>query len=132
MSSHSVLGYSSLSYGELIRIRSKGYRNGNWRRLADVEKGLFKASTELARQRGKIVCPSLLSMITSIIYKLFETVATRTIQFGREKAAKLLDLYGENGVLTWLPSLRDLFEDPGYLLWLGTKYITLRSIGDLT
>jgi hypothetical protein len=38
-----------VSYQDLLQIRLKAYRNGNWRILKGFEKALFKASLELAR-----------------------------------------------------------------------------------
>lgn len=121
----------SLSYQDLMGIKLKAQRNGNWRRLAEVERALYKASTELAKLRGKIVSPSLIETLRTIISKLLQTAANRAIQFGRERAKRLLELYSRNGVLKWLPAICNMLDDPNYLLWLGVTEMTMRSIGIL-
>ncbi len=118
-----------LSHAFLTRIKLKSYRNGNWRKLDDVERALFRAGLDLARLRGKIASPSLVTMIKNIMSKLLQTAATKAIQIGKEKARDLLDLYARNGVLSWLPSFKDLVNGNDYLLWLGTSQLTLASIG---
>jgi hypothetical protein len=112
-----------------MRVRVKAYRNGKWRTLSVFEKGLFRASESLARLRGKIVSPSLMEMLRSIVSKLLQTPVTRIIQLGREHASRLLELYGENGVFKWAPSVRKWLKDPEYLFWLGLNQHALKSLG---
>lgn len=117
------------TYTELVKIRLRAYRNGSWRRLATVEKALFKASIELAKVRGVIVNPSLISRLRSIVSKLFQTVATKILQLGKEYASYLLKLYSKNGILKYLPEVKNLLNDPRYILWLGVKQFWIKHIG---
>ncbi|MEM1554490.1 MAG: hypothetical protein QXJ72_06390 [Thermoproteota archaeon] len=117
------------SYGELVKIRLKAYRNGSWRKLTHVEKALFKASIELAKLRGIIVSPSLVNKLKSIVSKLLKGIASKILQLGREYAGFLLSLYGRNGVLKAFPVIKDWLGDHRYLLWLGTKQLLIKNIG---
>jgi len=117
------------SYGDLLQVRLKAYRNGNWRRLAGFEKAFFKASMELARLRGRIVNPSLLKAVKAIISKLLQTPVIRILQTGKGEASRLLKLYGGNGFFKWVPRLKNWLKDPEYVLWLGVRQLALRSVG---
>jgi len=118
-----------LSHKNLLAIRLKAYRNGGWRRLRGFEKALFKASLELAKLRGRIVNPSLIKAVENIVSKLLQTPAEKILQLGRRHASRLLELYEENRVLKWAPSIRNWLKDPEYLFWLGVSQNTLRSVG---
>ncbi|MEM2941569.1 MAG: hypothetical protein QW304_08500 [Thermoproteota archaeon] len=117
------------SHQDLVKIRLKAYRNGNWRRLTMVERALFKASIELAKLRGTIVSPSLISRLKTIALKLLQTTATKILQLGKNYANRLHELYSRNRVVKWFPRIRSLLRDPDYLLWLGVKQTAMRSIG---
>lgn len=120
---------STLSYDGLSRIRLKAYRNGNWRKLGGIEKALFKASLELARLRGRIVNPSLIKSLKDIISRLIQTPASKILQFGRDYASRLSELYRSKGVLEWAPNVKSWLKDPSYVFWLGTKQLALESVG---
>ena len=116
-----------MSEPKTIRMRP----TGRWQSLSPAERGLYKASTSLARVRGDLVCPSLISVLKSIISKLLRTTATRIRQLGYSKARQLLELYERNGVFLWLPGMRGLLDDGRYVLWLGVRQMTLESLGVL-
>jgi hypothetical protein len=120
---------AAFSYGDLLQVRLKAYRNGGWRRLKGVEKALFKASMELARLRGRIVNPLLVKQVREIVSKLLQTPAARILQLGREHASRLLELYKRNGVLKWAPSLSKWLKDPEYVFCLGLNQLALKSLG---
>jgi hypothetical protein len=124
-----VIGREGFSYRDLIRIRMKSLRNGGWRRLNGVEKAFFKASVELARLRSRIVNPSLIKAVKTIVSKLLQTPSTKVLQLGSERASSLLKLYEGNGVLKWAPSVRNWLKDSEYLFWLGVSQLALRSLG---
>lgn len=121
----------SFSYGDFLRIRLKALRNGGWRRLDGFEKALFNASMQLARIRGRIVNPSLVKAVKNVILKIIQTTFVTITRLGREYAGKILQLYSRKGVFQWAPEVKNWFKDPGYLLWLGVKQLTLRSTGYL-
>ncbi len=119
----------TLSYGDLLNVMKKAYRNGNWSRLQGVEKAFFKASLQLARLRGRIVNPMLLKSVKNIVEKLLQTPLVKVLQLGRERASSLLKLYGGNGVFEWAPDVKKWLKDPDYLVWLGVSQLALRSLG---
>ncbi len=117
------------SYGDLLRVRLKAVRNGNWGRLRGVEKAFFKATMNLARLRGRIVNQMLVEAVGKVIRKLLQTPLTRILQLGREHASRLLKHYGETGVFKWAPDVKNWLKDPEYLLWLGVSRLTLEKLG---
>ncbi|MBO3842579.1 MAG: hypothetical protein FGF48_09245, partial [Candidatus Brockarchaeota archaeon] len=119
----------SFSYRDLARIRFKARRNGAWRRLNGFERALFKACVELAKLRGVLVNPSLVNRLKTIALKLLQTTNAGLLQSGMEYAKHLLEIYRRNGVAEWFPKIRDLLNDPEYLLWLGVKQTLMRSTG---
>ena len=124
-----AVGQESFSYKDLTRIRFKACRNGAWRRLNGFERALFQASVELAKLRGVLVNPALVKRLKTIALKLLQTTSARLLQSGMEYGKHLLELYGRNGVAEWFPKIRDLLNDPEYLLWLGVKQTLMRSTG---
>lgn len=118
-----------LTYEELSAIRERSYRNGNWRRLTQAERALYRASLGLARLRGKVVNAHLLEVLRGIIGKLTRRLADKILEIGRKRASELRELYRRNGVFGWLPMLERLLEDEDYLFWLGNRELLMRSIG---
>jgi len=86
---------------------------------------------QLSRLRGKIVNPSLVERVKSIILKLVQTPVARILQLGREQASRLMELYSRNGVFEWAPSVKQWLKDSKYLLWLGVRQLFLRNLGYL-
>jgi len=119
----------NLTYERLRAVLEKAYRNGNWRRLSFFEKALYRGVMGLARLRGRIINPSLVEKVRTIISKLVQTPVARILHLAGEQASCLLELYGRNGVLQWAPSFKQWLKNPEYLLWLGAKQLTLRSLG---
>jgi len=109
-----------VSYDDLSRTRTRGFRNGNWKRLNAIERGLYTASTWLARRRGVLVNSRLLLQIRAIIGKLTETPGTRAMGEAYRRASELYVRFLEVGVFEWAPQARDWFKDPSYVFWLGT------------
>jgi len=109
-----------VSYADLSRTRTRGFRNGNWKRLNAVERGLYTASTLLARRRGVLVNSRLLMQLRAIIGKLTETPGARAMAGAYRRASELYVRFLEVGVFEWAPQARDWFRDLGYIMWLGT------------
>ena len=105
-------GNPSLSYCNLSRFRLRGMRNGNWRHLGRIDKGLYNCALLLARSRGRIVNRRLLVLVKSIIRRLLATVKMRILQVGEAKAEDLLESYARNAVFEWAPEVRS---------WLGRR-----------
>jgi len=75
---------NSFSYSELLTIRTKSYRNGNWRKLSFEEKVMYKAALALAKFRGKVVNLNLVQRIKSIVEKLLESPKVKLIRLGKK------------------------------------------------
>lgn len=119
---------TGFSYGELRAARRRAFRNGNWRKIELPEKALFNATMALAKMRSRIINRSLVDRIGGIVSRMLETVSSTLLRKGREKAAWLRELYSRNGVFAWLPQMRSLLQDPGYLTWLGLSTISFERI----
>lgn len=115
------------SYKDLAKVKIKAFRNGNWRRLKTVEKAFFNASLCLAKLRGRIINPSLVKAVKTIISKLLQVPADMIMQLAKKRASFLYQLYENNGVFKWAPHIRKWFNEPQYLFWLGVSQINLKS-----
>ncbi|MGQ9691863.1 MAG: hypothetical protein ACUVQY_11545 [Thermoproteota archaeon] len=122
----------SFYYKDLVKIKLKSYRNGNWRKLSAVERALFNASIELAKLRRAIMNPNLVERLRNMVSRLLQTAATRILQMGMDYANFLLELYSRNGALEYFPSIKNWLKDPRYLLWLGARQFAMRSLGICT
>ena len=108
---------TAYNYADLQGYWRKGLRNGNWRKLNPLEKGLYMAARWYARAKGEILSGRLVAMLGDIIGKLVETVKVRIIRVGLAKAADMERGYGK--VFCWAPELRKWLKDPDYIFWLG-------------
>ena len=116
---------TAFSYADLQRHWRKGLRNGNWRKLNPLKKGLYMAAMWYAKVngKGKILSGRLVAMLEDIIEKLMETVKVRIFRVGLAKAEDMER--GDKKVFDWAPELREWLRDPDYIFWLGV--INFRS-----
>ena len=107
------------TYADLQRHWRKGLRNGNWRKLNPMKKGLYMAAMWYARGNGKgeILSRRLVAMLEDVIEKLVETVKVRIFRVGLVKAEDMEKGYEK--VFNWAPELREWLKDPDYIFWLG-------------
>jgi hypothetical protein len=103
--------------GELFAGFRKGKRNGNWRKLSQLEKALYRASLWYSRVQGPIINGMLVNTLATLVSKLKEVNGGRILKRGFEKAVVLLNNGG--GIFAWAPQMRDWLKDPGYVFWLG-------------
>ena len=108
---------TAYSYTDLQRHWRKGLRNGNWRKLNPLKKGLYMAARWYARGKGYILSGRLIAMLEDIIGKLVETVKVRIFQVGLAKAEDMEREYEK--VFNWAPELREWLKDSDYIFWLG-------------
>ena len=108
---------TAVSYADLQRHWRKGLRNGNWRKLNPLKKGLYMAARWYVRGKGEILSGRLIAMLGDIIEKLRETVKVRIFRVGLAKAEDMERGYEE--VFKWAPELRKWLKDPDYVFWLG-------------
>jgi len=103
----------------MVKFHLRGIRNGNWRSLNLLEKGLYACALRLARRRGGIVNAKLLVSLKSIIWKLLATVKRRILQVGEAKARRLSQTYEREGVFRWAPEAEAWLREPKAILYLG-------------
>ena len=108
---------TAYSYADLQRHWRKGLRNGNWRKLNSLRKGLYMAALWYARGKGRILSGKLVAMLEDIIGKLRETVKVRIFRIGLAKAADMERGYEK--VFNWAPELRKWLKDQDYIFWLA-------------
>ena len=111
------------SFKDLCLVKLKGLRNGNWRKLSFLDKGLFECALSLAKIRGKIENMNLMVKLAKIIIKLKATIKTEIAKLGLLKAQALKRLYTLKGVFDWCLSLKNWLNEPSYIFWLGLKEI---------
>lgn len=104
---------------ELFTSFRKGRRNGNWRKLSQLEMALYRASLWYSRGQGPIINDMLAKKLSAIVAKLKEGKGARILKRGFEKAVVLLNK-GED-IFAWAPRMRDWLKDPDYVFWLGLE-----------
>jgi hypothetical protein len=108
-----------MSYNYLSHLMRKGFRNGNWRRLDQLERALYVASLSLAKMRGRLVNSRLILELRGIIGKLRETDGARMMRTVFKRATKLYERFIAADLFDWAPQARSWFDDPSYVLWVG-------------
>ena len=108
---------TAYNYADLQGYWRKGLRNGNWRKLNPLKKGLYMAARWYARGKGEILSGRLVAMLGDVIEKLVETVEVRILRVGLAKAEDMGR--GFEKVFNWAPELRKWLKDPDYIFWLG-------------
>jgi len=112
-------------YKELRYAFVKGRRNGNWNRLARMEKALYRAALSYTMPRRgvgrKIVRESVVNKLLVLIKRLLETPSQRIFKRGFEKAVKLIRKIERLSVgAVLLSALNNWLRNPDYIFWLGT------------
>jgi len=107
----------ALTVDALFASFRRGLRNGNWKKLKEREKALFKAALCYLRRGGRIVSVSVLEKLRLLIEKLNETRGMRIFRKGFERAIEILNACKN---FAWFPSLKKWLKEPDYIFWLGT------------
>ena len=107
----------ALTVDVLFASFRRGLRNGNWRKLKERERALFKAALCYLRRGGRIVSVSVLEKLRFLIEKLNETIRMRIFRKGFKRAIEILNAC-EN--FAWSSSLKKWLKEPDYIFWLGT------------
>jgi hypothetical protein len=105
------------TYKELLASFRKGLRNGNWRKLSQLEKALYMASMWYSRVQGAIMNDDLVSKLSMLMVRLKETKGASIFKRGFEKAVALLSKGAS--IFAWAPLFREWLKDPDYVFWLG-------------
>jgi len=111
-----VVKASAITGDELFASFRRGLRNGNWRKLKERERALYKAALFYLRRGGKIVSESVLEKLRFLMEKLNETRGMRIFRRGFERAIGILRAC-ENA---FMAPLKKWLKDPDYIFWLGT------------
>jgi hypothetical protein len=109
----------ALSHHRLLHLMRKGFRNGSWRKLDNVDRALYMASLSLAKMRGRLVNSRLILKLQGIMGRLDETPGLKALRAARERAAELYGRFRAIGLFDWAPRARSWFDDPSYVQWLG-------------
>jgi len=110
----------SLTYSSLSTIRRRGYRTRAWARLDTCERGVFRCALWIAKARGKITNMKFMVQVIRVALRLLETVNSRIVKAGRERAAMMFLEYAKpGGVFSWAPRMRLWLNDPRYVRYLG-------------
>jgi len=114
-----------LMYEELRCAFLKGRRNGNWKKLARMEKAFYRAALSYTMPRRgagrSIVSESVVNKLLILIKKLLETPSQRIFKRGFEKAVWLIrEMEGLSVGAVLLSALNNWLRNPDYIFWLGT------------
>ena len=107
---------SEITVDVLFGVFRRGLRNGNWKKLKERERALFKAALFYLRRGGWIVSVSVSEKLRFLIDKLNETIGMRIFRKGFERAVGILRAC-ENA---FMAPLKKWLKDPDYIFWLGT------------
>ncbi|MBO3801980.1 MAG: hypothetical protein QW342_07025 [Thermoproteota archaeon] len=120
---------NSFSYKELLEIRKKSYRNGNWKKLSLEEKAMYKAALALAKLRGRIVNFNLVQRVKEIVEELLESPRVKLMRFGRKVLIEKLKIYVKSKQFELAKTLFFLRNDVNFLMYLGVSAKSFESIG---
>ena len=110
-----------LMHGDLWYAFVKGRRNGNWKKLARMEKALYRAALAYMSGDRKIVSESVVNKLLILIKKLLETPSQRIFKRGFERAVRLIRKIERLSVgAVLLSALNNWLRNPNYIFWLGT------------
>ena len=114
----------SISYAQLLDVRSKGVRNGNWVLLELSERALLRCALWVAKARGGIRNLQLITQVMKIIPKLLQSIGTNVVRAGRVRMMKMIEKYNiPTGVFSWAPIVKEWLQDPGYIQYLGIMQV---------
>jgi len=107
----------------LLAARRIGFRNGNWRRLPLVDRGLFRCALWVARVHGGIGSLKLLVRVLGIILRLLERPRMHIWRAGKARAEELMRRFEERGVFRWAPNVRGWLGEKHYIFCLGLSEV---------
>lgn len=106
----------------LLAVRRRGLRNGNWRRLSLVDRGLFRCAMWVARVRGGIANWKLLAKVLSVFLKLLESHSTRIWIEGKVRAEELKRRFEDRRLFDWAPRAKGWLTEKCFVFYLGLGY----------
>jgi hypothetical protein len=112
-----------VSYADILSVWRKSLRNGSFRRLPLIEKGIFRAALCYAKMKGRIINPRLVGMIKGVADRVCKGLRRRMFEHGLNRAWNMLS----GKCCKFFPAVRKWMDDEGYILWLGTDILVRRS-----
>jgi hypothetical protein len=110
---------AALSYSNLLKCRLRGMRNGNWRRLNFVERGLYNCVLTLARTRQSIVNAKLVEIIGEMIQRLASIVRTQVVKVGQARVRALREGLERSGLIERTGWVKGWLSKPETVFYLG-------------
>lgn len=110
-----------LDYSGLLAVRRRGLRNGNWRRLPLVDRGLFRCALWVAKVHGGIESLRLLVRVLGVVLKLLESRSMRIWMAGRARAEELKRRFEDRRLFDWAPQVRAWLEERRFVFYLGVS-----------
>jgi hypothetical protein len=108
-----------ISYAEMLSLQKKIFRNGAFRGLPLLQRGLFSAALEYAKLYGKIVNQRLVGMVRGVAEKFGRGLGRRIFDRGMERATAMF----RNMRMVSFPHLKRWIDCDSYLFWLGTDLL---------
>jgi len=108
-----------VDFSWLSSVRQRGLRNGNWRRLPLVDRGLFKCALWVTKVRGHIESLKLLVRVLGVVLRLLHTPRMRIWRAGRARAEELMRRFQDRGLFQWAPQVRGWLMERSYVFCLG-------------
>ena len=116
-------GKVAVGFPWLSSVRRRGLRNGNWRRLPAVDRGLFRCALWVARARGGIVNFRLMVKVLGIALRLLMTTRMRVWRAGKARAEELMRRFEDRGLFEWAPQVQGWLMERSYVFCLGLSEV---------
>jgi len=107
------------SLRNLTLAKRLGLRNGNWRRLSLVDRGLFRCALWVTRVQGSIASLKLLVKVLGVVLRLLENSSMRIWMAGKARAEELRQRFNDRGLFDWAPNVRNWLEERNFAFYLG-------------
>jgi hypothetical protein len=116
-----------VGYAELWSARRRAYRNGKWRFLKDVDKGLLNSAIAYLNRGCRIVSATVITRLRVAMKKLGVVNRAMILLDGEIKAMEMSTHYERTGAFKWVRQLKTWLNDTAYKFWLGTMQLSLEK-----
>ena len=114
----------SISHAELLSLWKRGMRNGAFRRMPLLKRGLFSAALEYTRTVGTIVNQKLIGMIMALADRIGKSLGRRIFLHGLGRASGFI----QNGsMMRAFSAVRKWINEDSFVFWLGTDMLARRT-----
>jgi len=118
-----------VSAGLLRRIRTKSFRNGNWWRLSQAERALYKSAIGLAALRGYVANLKLVKLLRELAARLLETPSIKILRLGYARAEQMIQNFNKNGLEALTSILLNNLSNWDYIFCMGLVCLNMRDAG---